>query len=138
MAKKVKDSNSPDAGVTTGEKRKRKAGKDIVPRLKVIDKQSFILMASSRAKGLPTMLLWAPTPKEANRPFLFLFELPDGEGDTVLISVPMGQSQAQAVYAAHPRRVATDDMPPECPLVEVVDPPKNPKAPAAPAAPPAE
>lgn len=120
MAKKIKD-NTQGAGVSKGSKRKRKAGKDIVPRLKVIDGSSYILMASSRGKSLQTALLWAPSPKDPDQGFLFLFDLPDGENGTMMISVPMGQSQAQAVYAAHPRRVPKDEMPPECPLEEVIE-----------------
>jgi len=119
MAKKIKGESNPGAGVSTGHKRKRKAGKDIVPRLKVIDGASYILMASSRGKSLQTALLWAPAPKEPKRPFLFLFDLPDGQGGTMMISVPMETVQAQAVYAAHPRRVPKDEMPPECPLEDI-------------------
>lgn len=121
MAKKIKQDGNQGAEVSQGSKRKRKAGKDIVPRLKVIDGSSYILMASSRGKSLQTALLFAPAPKEPERPFLFLFDLPDGRGGTMMISVPMGTTQAQAVYAAHPRRVPKDEMPPECPLEEVLD-----------------
>jgi len=131
MAKKIKGSNDAPE-VTTGSKRKRKAGKDIVPRLKVIDGQSFILMASSRGKNMQTALLWAPAPKDPDKGFMFLFDLPDGDDGTMMISMPMGLKQAQAVYAGHPRRVPKDEMPPECPLEEVVEPEPEPKAPKAP------
>lgn len=120
MAKKIKGEGNQGAGVSKGTKRQRKAGKDIVPRLKVIDGASYILMASSRGKSLQTALLWAPTGgKDPDRPFLFLFDLPDADGGTMMISVPMEIGQAQAVYAAHPRRVPKEEMPPECPLEEV-------------------
>jgi len=127
MAKKIKDSGNPGAGVSKGTKRKRKAGKDIVPRLKVIDGASYILMASSRGKSLQTALLWAPAPKDPERAFLFLFDLPDGDDGTMMISVPMATKQAQAVYGAHPRRVPKDGMPPECPLEDVAEPEPEPE-----------
>lgn len=125
MAKKIKNQENPEAEISSENKRPRRAGKDIVPRLRVIDQVSYITMASGRGKkSLTTHLLWAPKPKPENaeQPFLFLFELPDGEGGTMIISVLMGTAQAQAVYAGHPRRVPKHDMPPECPLEEVIDP----------------
>lgn len=130
MAKKIKNDNQA-AGVSQGSKRARKAGKDIVPRLKIIDGSSYVMMSSSRGKSLQTALLFALAPKDPERPFLFLFELPDGEDGTMMVSLPMQTKQAQAVYAAQPRRVPKSEMPPECPLEEVIDedPPKAAKDP---------
>ena len=144
MATKKKTlANNPDAttnpdpnttGSTTTKKGKkgRKAGKDIVPRLKVIDGQSFILMASSRSKNMKSGLLWAPQPRDPDNAFCFMFDLPSGEDDggSVVISVPMAAKQAQAVYAAHPRRVPKHEMPPECPLEPVEDEDPEPEPPA--------
>jgi len=128
LASNTDNTDNKDSGAATTTKKKgRKPGKDIVPRLKVIDGQSFILMASSRSRSMKSGLLWAPSPKDADNPFCFMFDLPSGEDDggSVVVSVPMGTKQAQAVYAAHPRRVPIHEMPPECPLEAVEDEPKS-------------
>lgn len=140
MSKKLKNNpenktppkgTTPDGAGSTTVKADagRRAGKDIVPRLRVIDGASYVLMASSKSKAISTNLLWAPSPKDPVRPFLFMFDLPDGAGGSVLIHIPMGQAQAQAVYAAHPRRVPRSEMPPECPLEAVDDGPEGPEGP---------
>jgi hypothetical protein len=66
-------------------------------------------------------LLWATS--EDEKPFVFIFDLPDGAGGSMIVSLEMEPPQAQAVYNALPRRVPKHEMPPEC-LLEAAPPPK--------------
>lgn len=137
MAKKIKSENPEapsapvvppeDSGIVKEETPKHRPGKDLAPTFKRIGDASYIRVAGGKTGGVSSQLLWAMRADDEDRQFLFLFELPDGKGETDLCQLYRNQAAAQALYEGFARRVPHHALPPECPLEPVVEKPRKPR-----------
>jgi hypothetical protein len=127
MAKKLKDPENTNSEnmeapaeapteAPTKPRRKYKK-KPMTPTYKKINDTSYIGVSAGPRGNVSHSLFFKASSAPENPEFLFIVQMPDGEGEFDMMASEMGLTQAQAVFDSHTKKVAKSDMPPECPLV---------------------